>query len=284
MSLFKSSSILLVVAIVAVFLLSQSVFTVDQTQRAIVLQLGKPVGGAREPGLHFKLPFLQNVIYVDSRILDYDAKAAEILTKDKKTMVVDNYARWQITNPLNFFTTLRTVDRAQARLEDIIYAELRVALGQFTLAQIVSAKRAEIMELVTQKSNLMLRPFGIEIVDVRIKRTDLPPENQNAIFGRMRAERERQAKLYRSEGREEMAKIKSSADKERAVLLAEANRKSEILRGDGDAQAAGIYAEAYNKDKEFYAFTKSLEAYQKSFKDNSKMVLTPSNEFFEYLR
>ncbi|WP_027185973.1 protease modulator HflC [Desulfovibrio inopinatus] len=283
MSIFKSSSVLLLIVLAAIVLITQSVFTVDQTQRAIVLQLGKPVGGARGPGLHFKLPFVQNVIYMDSRILDYDAKAAEILTKDKKTMVVDNYARWQITKPLDFYTTLRTVSRAQARLEDIIYAELRVALGQFTLAQIVSSKRAEIMELVTEKSNAALTPFGIEIVDVRIKRTDLPPENQNAIFGRMRAERERQAKLYRSEGREEMAKIKSSADKERAVLLAEAGRKSEILRGEGDAQAAAIYAEAYNKDKEFYAFTKSLDAYKKSFRDNAKMVLTPSSEFFEYM-
>jgi modulator of FtsH protease HflC len=280
----KYSMILMGVAMVAVLAVSQSVYTVDQTEKAILLQLGKPMGGPLGPGLHFKLPFIQNVIFFDSRLLDYDAKAAEILTKDKKNMVVDNYAKWRIVDPLQFYRTLRTSRQAQARLDDIIYAELRVVIGQYTLHELVSTKRAEIMTLVTEKSNVLLSPYGINVVDVRIKRTDLPPENQQAIFERMRAERIRQAKLYRSEGHEEMEKIKSGADRQRVVLIAEAQRKAEVLRGDGDAQATAIYAESLSKAPEFYAFMRSLDAYRKGMADNTRMIMTPSSEFLKFMR
>lgn len=280
----KYSMILMGVAMVAVLAVSQSVYTVDQTEKAILLQLGKPMGGPLGPGLHFKLPFIQNVIFFDSRLLDYDAKAAEILTKDKKNMVVDNYAKWRIVDPLQFYRTLRTSRQAQARLDDIIYAELRVVIGQYTLHELVSTKRAEIMTLVTEKSNVLLSPYGINVVDVRIKRTDLPPENQQAIFERMRAERIRQAKLYRSEGYEEMEKIKSGADRQRVVLIAEAQRKAEVLRGDGDAQATAIYAESLSKAPEFYAFMRSLDAYRKGMADNTRMIMTPSSEFLKFMR
>ena len=281
----KSSLGLLIVILLVLIAAGQCVFTVDQTEKAVVLQLGKPVGDKPlGPGLHFKLPFVQNVLFFDSRLLDYDAKAAEILTKDKKNMVVDNYSKWKIVDPLQFYRTLRTLQRAQARLEDIIYAELRVALGNFTLHQVVSSKRAEIMRLVTEKSNELLSPYGIEVVDVRIKRTDLPQENQQAIFDRMRAERIRQAKLYRSEGREEMEKIKSGADKERVILLAEAQRKSEVIRGEGDGEAAAIYAEALEQSPDFYSFVRSLEAYKKGMAKNTRMIMTPSNDFLKYMR
>ncbi|WP_029457314.1 protease modulator HflC [Solidesulfovibrio alcoholivorans] len=275
------TAVLAFFALVAAF---QSVYVVDQTETAIVLQLGKPTGDAKGPGLHFKIPFIQNVVFFDARLLEYDAKTAEVLTLDKKNLVVDNYARWRIANPLLFYRTLRTVGRAHARLDDIIYAELRVALGQYTLQDIVSEKRAVIMGEVTQKSNQLLSPYGIDIVDVRIKRTDLPPENAQAIYGRMRAERERQAKLYRSEGWEEMEKIKSGADKDRAVLLAEAERQAEVLRGVGDAEAASIWAEAVTKAPDFFSFTRSLEAYQKAFAHKTRLVLTPQSPFLKYFR
>lgn len=275
------TAILVFVLVVAA---AQTIFMVDQTETAIVLQLGKPMGGPLGPGLHAKLPFIQNVIFFDARLLEYDAKAAEILTQDKKNMVVDNYAKWRITDPLLFYRTLRTVHRAQARLDDIIYAELRVALGQYTLQDVVSGKRGAIMGEVTKKSTDLLSPYGIEVVDVRIKRTDLPQENAQAIYGRMRAERERQAKQYRSEGQEEMEKIQSGANKDRAVLLAEAERQAEVLRGQGDAESTSVWAEAVSKAPEFFAFTRSIEAYHKATAANSRIFLTPDSPFLKFMR
>ena len=281
----KTSTIIAaVVAFCLIVAAAQTFFVVDQTERAIVLQLGKPLDGVLEPGLHAKIPFIQNVIFVDARLLEYDAKAAEILTSDKKNMVVDNYAKWHITDPLLFYRTLRTVRRAQARLDDIIYAELRVALGQYTLHDVVAEKRADIMGEVTRKSTELLTPYGIAVVDVRIKRTDLPPENAQAIYSRMRAERERQAKLYRSEGLEEMEKIKSGADKDRAVLLAEADRQAEVLRGQGDAEAASVWAAAVSKSPEFFAFTRSLEAYRKATARKTRVFLTLDSPFLKFMR
>lgn len=277
--------ILAVIGFLALIVLVQSMFTVDQTERAIVLELGKPVGDAPlGPGLHFKLPFVQNVIFFDSRILNYDAEPAEILTKDKKNMVVDNYTKWRITDPLQFYRTVRTIPRAQARLDDIIYSEIRVALGNHTLIEIVSGKRGEITTEVTTKSNALVREYGIEVMDMRIKRTDLPAENARAIFDRMRAERERQAKQYRSEGQEESSKITALADRERSILLADARRQASVLRGEGEAEAIRLWADALGRDPEFFAFQRSLEAYEKSLKENSRLVLTPDSPFFKYMR
>lgn len=281
----KTSSIVAaVVAFCLIVAAVQTFFIVDQTETAIVLQLGKPMGDALGPGLHAKIPFIQNVIFFDARLLEYDAKAAEILTLDKKNMVVDDYAKWRIVKPLLFYRTVKTVRRAQARLDDIIYAELRVALGQYTLQDVVAEKRASIMGQVTSRSNELLAPYGIAVVDVRIKRTDLPKENAQAIYDRMRAERERQAKLYRSEGQEEMEKIKSGADKDRAVILAEAERQAEVVRGEGDAASAGIWAEAVNKAPEFFAFTRSLTAYRNGTAANTRLFLTPESPFLRFLR
>ena len=277
--------VLAVLGFLALAVLVQSVFSVDQTERAIVLELGKPIGKEPlAPGLHFKLPFVQNVVFFDSRILNYDASPAEILTKDKKNMVVDNYTRWRITDPLQFYRTVRDIPRAQARLDDIIYSELRVALGNYTLIEIVSGKRGQITQEVTSKSNEVVREFGIEVIDVRIRRTDLPTENARAIYVRMRAERERQAKQYRSEGQEESSKITALADRERTILLAEAKRQSSVLRGEGEAQAIRLWADALGRDPEFYAFQRSLEAYEKSLQENTRLVLTPDSPFFKYMR
>ena len=268
--------LLIVLALVILALGSQCFFTVHQTQKALVLQLGDPLSEVYGPGLHFKLPFIQNVVYFDSRVLDYEARSREAFTVDKKAIVLDNYARWKIINPLQFYRTMRSIPGAQARLDDVVYSQLRALVGAYTLTEVVSSHRAAIMKEVTDKVSDLMKPYGVEVLDVRIKRTDLPAENQRAIFGRMRAERERQSKQYRSEGEEESTRIRSDADRQRSVIVAEAAREAQVERGKGDAQAAGTYAEAYSKSPEFYAYQRWLEAMRKSFKDNSKMVL--SNE------
>ncbi|MBI4806364.1 MAG: protease modulator HflC [Desulfovibrio sp.] len=276
--------ILALSGLVAAILVMQSMFTVDETQQAIVLQLGKPIGGTLGPGLHFKLPFIQNVVYIDSRVLNYEANPAEVLTKEKKALVVDNYAKWRIVDPLLYYRTLRTEGRAKARLDDLIYAEVRVAIGSYSMEEVVSSRRAEIMAIVTSNVNETVKNFGLQIMDVRVKRTDLPAQNEKAIFGRMKAERERQAKLYRSEGQEESAKIKSGSDRERTVLLAEAQRESEVLRGQGDAEATKTYAESLGQSPEFYSFMRSMEAYKKSLHDNGRVIMTPGSGFMRYIK
>lgn len=271
-------------ALVALILVMQCLFTVDETQQAIVLQLGKPVSDSLKPGLHFKLPFVQNVVYIDSRVLNYEANPAEVLTKDKQNLVVDNYAKFRIVDPLKFYQTLRSVDRAKARLDDLVYAEVRVAIGSYTMKEVVSSRRAEIMSIVTSNVNDTVKNFGLQIVDVRVKRTDLPPQNEKAIFGRMRAERERDAKRYRSEGLEESAKIKSNAEKERTVILAEAGRASDVIRGEGDAVATKTYADALGQSPDFYSFMRSMDAYKKSLRENGRVVMTPGSGFLKYLK
>lgn len=281
----KRTVIFMVLIVLGAFALTQSAFTVDQTEKAIVIQLGKPVGDkALGPGLHFKLPLVQNVVFFDARILDFDAKPEEITTTDKKYMKVDSYTKWRIVEPLTFYTKVRTIQGGQARLDDIIRSQLRVALGRYTLIEVVSHKRQEIMDTVTVRSRELLEPYGIDVIDVRIKRTDLPAENARAIFGRMKAERERQAKQYRSEGREVSARIIAEADKERSIILADAEKESEIVRGEGDAMATKIYADALGRSPEFYAFTRSLEAYRNSLKDNSRLIMTPKSPFLKYMK
>ncbi len=271
----KKSPLLLVVLLLALAALaSQCFFTVHQTQKALVLQLGEPLPEVYGPGLHFKLPFIQNVVYFDSRVLNYEARSREAFTVDKKAIVLDNYARWRIIDPLQFYRTMRTIPGAQARLDDVVYSQLRALVGAYTLTQVVSSHRAAIMKEVTDKVSELMKPFGVEVLDVRIKRTDLPQENQRAIFERMRAERERQAKQYRSEGEEESTRIRSDADRQRALILAEAAREAQVERGRGDARAAATYAGAYGKSPDFYAYQRWLEAMRKSFKENSKMILT----------
>jgi membrane protease subunit HflC len=196
---------------------------------------------------------------------------------------VDNYSRWRISDPLLFYRTVHNIEGGRSRLDDIIYAELRVSLGRFTLTEIVSSDRAEIMTQVTEKANSLLKDYGILVLDVRIKRTDLPPENQKAIYGRMRAERERQAKQYRSEGREQGVMISTGADRERAIMLAEAEKKAEVLKGEGDARATEIYAASLGQDPEFYKFVRSLEAYRQGLSKNTRLIMTPENEFLELL-
>ncbi len=279
----KLPSIVVIFGVIA-FLLYQSIFIVHQTEKAIVVQLGDPLDDTYGPGLHFKVPFIQNVIYFDARMLDYDARTAEALTSDKKTILLDNYARWRIISPIDFYRTVRTLPAAQARLDAVVYSHLRAQLGSHTLTEVVSSNRAEIMQEVTKLASEQMKEFGIEVVDVRIKRTDLPPENQRAIFDRMRAERERQAKQYRSEGTEESTKIRSTADKERAIILADANYKAEVLRGEGDAEAAKIYAEAFTQAPEFFDLQRGLEAMENSLKTDSRIFLSPDHPLLKPIK
>ncbi len=273
-----------VALIVVAMLLSFSVFTVTETQQGVVTQLGKPVRVEKSPGLHLKIPFFQQVTYFDDRLLDYDSAPTEVVTKDKKTLVVDNYSRWRITEPLRLLQTVRDENGAQARLDDIIYSELRVELGQHDLIEIVATKRNEIFTKVTNASNEKAKEYGIKVFDVRVKRADLPVENEKAVYGRMRAERERIAKQYRSEGKEEALKIRSETDKQKTILLATAYEKEQRLRGEGDAEAVRIYAEAFERDPEFYDFLRTLEAYRKSLKDRTTVVLPPDAQFLRFLK
>ncbi|MGH7206940.1 MAG: protease modulator HflC [Nitrospiraceae bacterium] len=278
--------IALVAIVVLLFVLGASpFFVVDITQTAIVVQLGKPVRNITEPGLKFKVPFIQDVTYFDKRLLDYDSSAQDVITQDKKTILIDNFAKWRITDPLKVYQAFQTQRAALRRLDDIIYSELRVELGRHDLSEIVSKTRSEIMAVVTQRANEKAKAYGIEVQDVRIKRADLPEQNEKAVFARMQAERERQAKQYRAEGAEEAQKIRSEAEKDREIILAEAYKTSEELRGEGDAKAFKIYAAAYRQDARFFEFTRSMEAYKKTFSgNNSTVVMSPDSEFFKYLK
>ncbi len=276
----------LIAVLILLFVLGASpFFVVDITQTAIVVQLGKPVRNITEPGLKFKVPFIQEVTYFDKRLLDYDSSAQDVITQDKKTILIDNFAKWRITDPLKVYQAFQTQRGALRRLDDIIYSELRVELGRHDLSEIVSKTRSAIMAVVTERANEKAKAYGIEVQDVRIKRADLPEQNEKAVFARMQAERERQAKQYRAEGAEEAQKIRSEAEKDREIILAEAYKTSEEIRGEGDAKAFKIYATAYRQDPRFFEFTRSMEAYKKTFSgNNSTVVMSPDSEFFKFLK
>ena len=276
---------LLIVIVVALFGLNLVAFTIGEWEQGVVTQFGEPVRVVREPGLYFKLPNpVQKVTFFDKWLLGYDANPEEIYTKDKKILILDNYARWRIVDPLLFMQTLRTTEEGQSRLDDIIYSELRKELGQHDLTEVVSINREELMQLVAQRANEAARVYGIEVLDVRIKRADLPPENEAAVYDRMRAERDREAKGYRSEGEEAALKIRAITDLDAARISAGAYEKAQGIRGEGDAEALRIYAAAYRNAERFYQFTRTLEAYEKSLDDNTVLVLPAESEFFKYLR
>ena len=260
-----------------------AVFTVPQWMQAMVVQLGEPVRVVQEPGLYWKIPFIQQVTYFDRRLLDYDAASKDILTVDKQQLSVDNYSRWRIADPLQFYRTVRDERGAQSRLDDIVYSDLRETLGRHTLRDIVSDKRDQLMADVTARSAEKAKVYGIEIVDVRIKRADLPEKNEQTVFGRMRSERERQAKKFRAEGDEEARKIRSESDKEVQILLADATQQAQVIRGEGDANATRIFAEAYGRDPDFYAFQRTLEAYRSALASGTTVILSPKSEFFRFL-
>ncbi|MHC4424243.1 MAG: protease modulator HflC [Planctomycetota bacterium] len=275
--------LVIVIIVVIAAVLAVSLFTVDETEQAIVTQLGRFVRDVNQPGLHRRIPFIQKVHKFESRVLEYDAAARKIITKDKKHLVIDNYARWKITDPLKFYQTAKNESNAQSLLDDIVFSEMREELARHTLTEIVSVNRKQIMDKVAEQCKLKASDYGIQVIDVRIKRADLPDEVTNSVYGRMRAEREKEAKKYRSQGEEESLKIKAKADKEKKILLAESYRTAEKLKGEGDAQAINIYAEAFEQDSEFYSFVRTLEVYEKSLGKGTTFVLPSDSEFFRYL-
>ena len=283
MNIKKGTLIILLLFLVILIGASASLFTVDETQTTIVVQFGRYIRSITEPGLYFKTPFVQVVHYFDKRILEYDAHPAEILTKDKKNLVLDNYSRWKIIDPLKFFKTVRSEARAQARLDDIVYADLREELARHNLSEIIDVRRKTIMSVVSEKSDKKASQYVIKIIDVRIKRADLPREVEESVFSRMRAERERIAKKYRSEGEEQAAKLRAVTDKDRVIILADAYKEAQKARGEGDAGATTIYASAFQKDPKFYDFLRTLETYKKTIDKETTLVLGSDSELWRYL-
>ncbi len=272
-----------IAVVVVVTLLFGSFYTVPQTQQALVLQFGDPVRVVRDPGLHMKVPFIQQVSYFDRRVLDYDAPAVELVLGDQKRLVVDTFARYRISDPLRFRQSIGSEDAFRTRLDPIVSSALRSVLGEVSLFTVLSQDRGALMNRIKAEANKALNQFGVEVVDVRIKRADLPAENSQAIFRRMQSERDREAKELRAQGAEIGQRIRARADRERRVLVADAQRQADIVRGQGDAEAIGIFGKAYNKDVPFFDFYRSLEAYRRAFASGpTSLVLTPGSEFLRY--
>ena len=261
-----------------------SIFIVDETQQVVILQLGKPVKTVTEPGLNVKLPFpFQEKITFDDRLLEYDSPPEEILSKDKKSLIVDNYVRWKIIDPLQFLKTVQAIPTAKSRMDDIVYSELRRELGTHDMVEIITENREQIMDIVTRQSNSATLAYGISVVDVRIRRVDLPAENEESIYARMEAERKRQANKFRSEGEEEAQKIRAATDRDKTIILADAYKEAEKIRGEGDAKAVQIYARSYSADPKFYEFVRTLDTYKKVVDDKTTLVLPSGSKLFKLL-
>ena len=275
---------ILIIGVLVVLLGLSSIFVVDEREQVVILQFGKPVRTISEPGLNMKVPFpIQEKIIFDNRLLEYDSPPEEILSKDKKTLIVDNYVRWKIVDPLQFLKTVQAIPTALSRMDDIVYSELRRELGTHDMVDIITDNREAIMEVVTKASNEATMDYGISVVDVRIRRVDLPTENEESIYARMDAERKRQANKFRSEGEEEAQKIRAATDKDKTIILADAYKEAERVRGEGDAKAVEVYADAYSADPKFYEFVRTLDAYKKVIDDKTTLVLPSDSRLFKLL-
>jgi modulator of FtsH protease HflC len=272
----------IVIAVVLLMGALGSTFTIDPTELGLVLQLGEPKRVVDETGLHFKVPFVQNVIFYDKRILYIEPSAEEVNAADQKRLVVDSYARYRIVNPLLFYQSVGTEAGANARLASIINSTLRLVIGNVPLASVVADKRAEVMQQVRDAANIQAKAFGIDVIDVRIRRADLPAENSQAIYERMKTERQREAAQFRAEGQREAQKIRAGADRQKIETVATAQKQAQITMGQGDAESIRIYADAFNRDRDFFAFYRSLEAYRSSLENGTTMVLSPDSEFLRY--
>ena len=279
----KAQKILLPIIAVLGALVFFSVFIVKEVNQAIVLQFGDPKKIIIEPGLNFKLPFIQNVVFLDSRILNLDTPPAEVIASDQKRLIVDAFARFQIIDPLKFYISVGNERVARSRLATIINSRIRNVLGQQELQTLLSQDRSKQMALIQEGVNREAENFGIKIVDVRIKRADLPQANSDAIFRRMQTEREREAKEFRARGAEMAVTITSTADKEVTVILADAQKKSEIMKGEGDGKRNNIFASAFGQDPEFFAFYRAMQAYEKALiGGETSLILSPDSEFFKF--
>lgn len=262
-----------------------SLFTVSETQQILVLRFGEPRRQIQTPGLQVKVPLIENLVVYDRRVLDLDPPVEQVILADQKRLDVDAFARYRIEDPLRFYQTVRDEATLEQRLNTIVTSALRRVLGNVTLLSILSQERTQVMEDISRQVNEEARRFGLEIVDVRIRRADLPEETSQAIFARMRSEREREASEARAQGQEQAQQIRSRADRERTVIIAESQRDAQILRGEGDNQALRILAEASGRDPEFYSFYRTLQAYRESMnKDDTTFVLSPTGDFFRFFR
>lgn len=268
-----------------VVVLSESLYTVQQYEQAIVLQFGEPVRVVKEPGLKIKIPFIQKVVYYDTRLLNLDPPAQEIVLGDKKRLDVDSFTRYQIIDPLKFYQTVRTEFQAQSKLEEIVNSSVRNVLGRITLKELLSEKRSQIMTDISSAVKKDAAQIGVQVAEVRIRRADLPIEVLQAINDRMKAERERDAKEARAEGQQAAQQIRATADKESTIIVAEAEKQAQIIKGEGDKTATEIWNKAAGTDAEFYHFYRSLEAYRHSMADDKNtLVLSPDAEFFKYFK
>jgi modulator of FtsH protease HflC len=271
------------VIVVLLIVLYTIFFTVRQTDIALVLQFGKPVRVVDHPGLEVKLPY-QNVVIYDRRILDFEPPAEEVIASDQKRMIVDTYARFKIVDPLLFYQAVGTELAADQRIGAIISASLRRVIGNVELQAVISTQRANIMKQIREEVNREAKGFGIDVVDVRLRRADLPEENAEAIYARMKAERQREAAQYRAQGAQQAQQIRADADRQRIEIIADAQRQAQIMRGEGDAQSITTYADAYGRDPNFFAFYRSLQAYQSGLSgQGTTLVLSPDGAFFKFL-
>jgi membrane protease subunit HflC len=279
----KFTAILPIALLVLFAVYKTATFTVEIDQTAVLTMLGRPVKEYTTPGLRFKIPFAHQVMFFTKKLIVYDAKPSEIITNDKKNLVIDNFCRWRVVEPLKFYLTVKNYNEAINRLDDIIYSEMRNELSKHTLAEIVSHNRQDIMNNVTLLTREKAKEYGIEIMDVRIKRADLPAQNEKAVYARMKAERERIAKQYRSEGMEESQIIKAKTEKEKAIILSDAYKKVQEIKGTTDAKVIDIYAKTYSKDPNFFEFYKSLGVYENVFTEGTEFFLTTDSNIFKVL-
>jgi len=279
----KISKFLLPVIIVVGLVIYLSLFTVKEINQAIVLQLGDPKRVINKPGLQFKIPFIQNVVFLDRRILSLDPAPEEVIASDQKRLIVDAYARFKIVDALKFYISVGNERVARSRLATIINSRLRSVLGQHSLATLLSEDRTKQMAIIQDGVNIEAEKFGITIIDIRIKRADLPQANSEAIYKRMQTEREREAKQFRARGAEMAVTITSTADKEVTVLLANAKKQSEIMKGEGDGQRNKIFAEAFGQDPEFFSFYRAMQAYETALiGGETSLILSPDSDFFKF--
>lgn len=260
-----------------------SAFVVNEAQQALVLRFGAVQRAVQEAGLKFKLPFIDNVIYLERRVLAFDVQPQELILGDRRRLVVDSFARYRIADPQLFYQRVRTEAALQGQMQPILNSAMRNVLGEVQLFDVISADRVALMDRIQDRANVALAQYGIDVVDIRIKRADLPAENSQAIYRRMQTEREREARELRAQGAELGQRIRARAERERSVLLAEARRDAEILRGDGDAEAVRIFADAFGRDPQFFAFYRSMQAYREALgAESTQFVMSPSNESFRY--
>jgi membrane protease subunit HflC len=283
MRLNLAGGIIAALLIVALIVAYSTLFTVYQTRQALVVRLGQPVRVVTEPGLNVKIPLIDSVIHIDKRILDLENPAQEVIASDQKRLVVDAFARYRITDPLKFYQTVGTVEGANSRLSTLLNSALRRVLGEATLTQVVRDQREQLMARVREQLETEAQAFGISIVDVRIRRADLPEQNSQAVYQRMITERQREAQEFRSQGTQRAQEIRAKADRDVTVLLAEAQSKGEQIRGEGDGERNRIFAEAFGRDPEFFSFYRSMQAYEAGLRSNdTRMLLKPDSEFFRY--